>query len=260
MLTSETCERWISSAARFHNYTFKVNLFLEVNLKMKKILAILVAVAAIRGFGTVSGAATETVRAALPGGGGEENGYERVDYVGATVPPSRAIAHELIRGVRATFNVTANSCVDADDECNGRCHGFVVQTQAQSWRQIDFCPAGAEGATRTVMFDDTHYIEGNEDRPGLGWFAVSVGSYAEAITDVRIEVLGANNQVLALGATYTPGGTNTTPGNNNNSGGNNNNSGTGNPAVKTGVAGIAVIGAVAVLAAGSVVVSRRRSK
>jgi hypothetical protein len=125
----------------------------------------------------------------------------------------------------------------------------------RDWRQFNMCPVAQ--ATHTHMFPaEQVYEEGNADRPGLGWLAVSVASFIDANTTVRIEVLGENNTVLARGATYTPGGT---PAQTTRPAGTG--TGTANPnAPKTGVAGIAVIGAVAILAAGSIAVSRKRSK
>jgi hypothetical protein len=180
---------------------------------------------------------------------------------GDVLVKSEAICYSLVRGVRFTFDLPGHECdANSDDEdATGECDSCVGvafgHTGNGGWGQEDFCYDDKKSITIDLS---AHAWQDGVDGAagtGLNYLNVSAASHvAGNAGTVKIEVLGEGNKVLARGAGYgdeaptTPTVTNPPV----------QQSGGEDGKQATGMGGVAVLGAVAILAAGAVVVSRKR--
>jgi hypothetical protein len=108
----------------------------------------------------------------------DENGYTRIDLAGENASGG-GFDLSRVRGIRFTFSGYGSGCL-ITDYCDG-CASVVVQHQANTWEQVDFCV----NHTSVMAFDLGGY--GN-----LGdWLAVNFATFSDDFTaDVLIEVVG----------------------------------------------------------------------
>jgi len=249
-------------------------------MKLKRIFASVAAIA-VSGALALSASAAITADTKNPAG----NNFTRINIYGDNVPAAESIYIGAIEAVKFTVSNTTNPCDEDPDgtPCGGQCHGAVLMTTAHDhWEENFFCPAATPSVTMEL---------GDFTNEELGYVSVQIANFVDGSdSDFSIEVLGAGGTTLSRGlsaedyhsdnggdtpaTTAAPASegtpTETTaaatgdttaappaaPGNNNNTG-----SGTTTrPSPKTGVGGIAVLGGVAVMAAGAVVISRRKGK
>jgi len=232
---------------------------------MKKLLALVVAIAMISTLAITVGA---TVTMEL----GSDNEFNFVHVAGSAVrPKANNINQELIRGIKFTLTIPDFECgpseEDPDAECNKECvsvswNSFAIDEGGTGWQEKKFCYKEQQ----VVDVDLSAYAWNHDTEEGLGYLQVGAANWVEenyGKGSVLVEVLGENGQVLPIGfgtddegnnieiddttETPTTPTTPTTPG-------------TGGEDVKlgTGMGGVAVLGAVAVLALGAVAITRRR--
>jgi hypothetical protein len=176
--------------------------------------------------------------------------------------PNHRINHELIRGVRFTFNLTEKVAPDDPEADMLYPVAVAVNLPDLNWTQKDFCYE-KDGKSYTFDLSANKFVPGDtEDSPGTGltWLQVAATSWEPGNNGtVFVEVLGENNVVLALGQQELAG---STPGNTTNNTTSNSSSGSsstgGDKDLDTGIAGVAILGGVAILATGAVIVTRRR--
>ncbi|MCL2035821.1 MAG: hypothetical protein FWG83_00335 [Oscillospiraceae bacterium] len=220
-------------------------------MKLRKILSLVVAIVMISTLAISAGAVWTVPIESAP------SGYDVQFHVaGSSVRPrTDAINYELIRGVRWTFELTET---DYGVDENGVPGDFVVVSAGWNcgptgWQQQDFNYPAQK--SYTVDLSQHAWVpapEGQEGGTGIDWLEVSAAVFSDLTCKgtVKIEILGPNNVVLSRGqqelATTSTGTTAT---------GNTNNS-----ELKTGVDGVAILGGVAILAAGAVIVTGKRRK
>jgi len=211
-------------------------------MKLRKILGIILAVAMIS---TLALSASATITADIPKA---ETGFVRIDVSGDRVDPaSNSIHPNLIKKVRVTF--TIDDYEDCDSDCAG-CIGLAWNSEKTGW--VETFKNGICYKNQKVITADLSAVKDEE----LQWLSIHPAIWDKDMSGkALIEALDANGAVLALGAqpvvatsaatgTATNAPTTTAA--------------TGGAAPKTGVGGVLALGGMAILAAGAVVISRRK--
>jgi len=253
---------------------------------MKKVLCLIIAVAMISTL-AISASATWTLD--IVGDGGTKE----IQVSGGNPLVPNAICFTLIKGARITLDLPDFHCgPDEDDEDGEECNKECVTTFVFSGpfnKDDKFCYA--EKQSMEYDFGSDAWVDGEDGAQGSGidWLKLAAASWVEDNDGTaKIEILGAGGVVLAQGTGCDSdecdksvncgsdgddsSDDDTTEANSNNNNNNNNNTGTSNnqkvdsnakgPSgggkVDTGVAGIALIGGIAVVAAGAIVISKKR--
>jgi hypothetical protein len=230
-------------------------------MKLRKVLSLIVAIAMVCAFATTSSATGNFKIDA-----GKE--FTEMYFAGDGAGPGNKICHSIIRQVRFTLDIPNHSCGPTEDDpdgeaCNGECITVVAFGGPIGWSagENKFCYAKTK--TLTVNLNDKGWNNGETE--GVGYFLkVAAATWVEGNGTVKVDVLGEGGKVLALadgcehegctgsrkcgqvaGAVVTGTGTGSTGSD-------------GDKDLDTGVTGVAILGAVAVLAAGTVVATRRR--
>ena len=210
---------------------------------MKKVLSMVVAIAMMA---TLAISAVATFDVPLKG----EGVYGDVTFhvTGSSAEEAISINRALIRGIKFTFNFANWGCTsnsdENDDVCNKKCigAGWGGGGGVGDWNDEQWCYLDKQSLT--VDLSAYKWEDGpDESTPGTGmdWLQVTAASFVEKNDgSVKIDILGEGGVVLAKGQQTLGGG------------------GGGGGSVKTGVEGVIVLGGVAVLAAGAIVVSRKR--
>ena len=253
-------------------------------MKLRKILSVVVALAMI---GTLAiavnaAAAKDTSKATITlkveGYEGVEPAENEIALAGGEVrPPKDSINYAIIRKVRFTFNLTKTN---PDEETGNIPVAAIVNCPGGSstWKQQDFDYSKEQSYT----FDLSEYKWNDEAAEGINWLKVAAVCWSDGNEGtVLVEVLDENGKVLPVGfgtddkgvnlvddeleaayAELNDGGTPpaaTTPVATTAGAGTTTVAGTGGGLpLDTGAGGVAVLGAVAILAAGAVVISRKK--
>jgi hypothetical protein len=211
-------------------------------MSLRKVLSLIVAVAMISTL-AISAGATWTIN--FEGGlSFQDNG--EVTVTGGDLPEKDTIHYDLIKAVRFTFDIPNYEC-GVETACTKKSVAVSWNSKDTGFKQQDFC----YDEQKSLKVD----LSGINWDPDEAWLKFAVASWNEGFDGtVKIEVLGAGDVVLARGAGYgdeaptTPTVTNPPV----------QQSGGEDGKQATGMGGVAVLGAVAILAAGAVVVSRKR--
>jgi hypothetical protein len=239
----------------------------KLHMKIKRIFGTVVALAAASAL-ALSVAATATVNTKDRA----DNNFVRVSFIGNDVAEAKAIHPDAIDSIKSLKvslvkqTATCSSLGDDDDPCDTskdqHCASVVTMMTGNDWKQTNFCLAEKDSITLDI------------DLPEESYFAVQVATWPPSDMDgeFKVEVLDKDGKVIALNTAPAGGGggsTTETPANPPAGGGGGSGtggagtggSGTGGAgagATKTGLPGIAVLGGVAILATGAIVISRRR--
>jgi hypothetical protein len=246
--------------------------------QMKKVVSLIIALVMIASMAISAGALDFAVV-------GDVDGKEVKVAGGDVAKDPNGICYRLIRGVRYTFDIPNFHCgpseEDPDAKCNGECVGVVVNSGPTGWKEKNFCLTQDED--KIWEFDLTEYafkpgVDGAQGE-GIDWMGVKAASWVKGNDgNVKIDILGEGGVVLAPGTgcdnedctgTINCGKklSNPAPSNNQNntntnganqSNNSNNSNSDGSKDIDTGVESIVLLGGVAVIAAGALIISRKR--
>jgi len=220
-------------------------------MKLRKLLSLVVAVAMVC---TLAISVSATVNLKVEGA----EDWDKIHVVGGSA--TRPICFTLVRAVRFTFDIKDQHCGPSADEpdappCNKKCVGVVAHGGPAGWSKTETMFCYRDSKTKTINLNDHGWGNGQIDGTDY-WLEVAAGSWAPGNDGpVKVEILGDGNKVLAVGAgcdnpdcagSRNCGVAGTTTSRNT------------NRDLDTGAGGVAILGAVAVLAAGAVVTTRRR--
>jgi len=217
----------------------------------------------------VSASATFTTEFKAPGWG------TKVQVSGGQNPAADAICYTLMAKVKVTVTSPNHHCGPSEDDddgkpCNGECMTFGFNSDPSGFDE------GQKGygekfcfAKKQVIDVDFSDISWDDDTStGVSWLELNVGSWVEGNDgSVKFEIFDANGKLLAPGTscdneecagTANCGKAATNDGADDNTANDNTVSDGVKDDLKTGVTGVAVLGGVAILAAGAVAVSRKR--
>ncbi|MCL2754959.1 MAG: hypothetical protein FWD35_04500 [Oscillospiraceae bacterium] len=247
-------------------------------MKLRKLLAILVAAVMVSALAITSSASpilTVDIVGNCPENGGTTNPTRpeleagrwgvQTHVAGQSVNTAKTgikgIDPWLITGIRVTFSNVKWHVAEADETANNIKAGDEVarvgvafNTTASDFNTRDFTLRKDNPASLTVTRNFSHDPQEN------GFLEVSIALWIkDTAARARIEILGPNGVVLADGTTEESLNSGSGSGTATTAGGTGSGSGTTRrPASQTSVGGIAIVGGIAVLAAGGAIVSRKR--
>ncbi|MCL1831614.1 MAG: hypothetical protein FWG45_01730 [Oscillospiraceae bacterium] len=214
-------------------------------MKIKRIFAS-VAAFAVAGAMALSVSATTSLKTT------KDSDFARVDVIGSHLKPEEAISDEnadKIEKVRFTLVKQDKSCVDVGDDsepcdtsADEACVTFVIQANIEGstkdWNETKVCLHKEQSVTVPCKLKPESFLA----------FSIATWLKTENTAEFKIELLDKDGKVIALGAGTTPppppGPNPPNP----------------NPDPKKGVGDIAILGGVALLATGAIIVTRRRAK
>jgi len=242
---------------------------------MKKVLSLIVAAAMICSLAIAVSATTSKDVI-----GDSDYVDAEVQVAGGNPPVAGAICFSLIRGVKFTFDIPDFQCGPSDEdpeaECGDDCVGVSWNSDPTSWKQELFC-ATNDGMTFEKDLSEFAWEDGEDgaDGTGINWLKVAAASFVKGNDGtIKYDILGEGGKVLALGTACDnedcSGTANCGPATeeacekckkddcdgkcDDKTDGTNKD----NTKVDTGVVGVALLGGIAVVAAGAVVLSRKR--